>query len=139
VRSYVPADPTLPPPLTFRMGGILLRDPGSVAGQRNWCHVSVGAGTSTVRVAVEDKNTVDSNSDLRLTPLPSSGAEIRAVRSGTDVTFYYRSSDVLPWTPLRTFSRPDFPPTLQVGLMVYSWDVPNTVQASYEFITFANL
>ena len=139
VRAYVPGSPGQAPPATFRMGGISLRDPSSVAGNRNWLHVSVGSGDLARPVAVEDKTTQMSNSNLQLTALSSPSAEIRAVRSGNDVTFYYRENAAAAWTALRTFARPDLPPTIQVGLMVYSWDSPNTVQASFEEITFANL
>ncbi|MCA8969216.1 MAG: hypothetical protein KDC95_05510 [Planctomycetes bacterium] len=136
VRSYDPAQPTLPPPISYRMGGITIRDPGSQPGRRNWLHIAVGGGTSQVPITVEDKTTVDSNSTLRLTPLQAARADIRAVRHGAFVDFYVREPNATAWRLLRSNHRPDLPATLQVGLNVFSWTSPNSVQASFDWVRF---
>lgn len=136
VRSYDPAMPQQPPAISYRMGGITIRDPASTPGRRNWLHVAVGGGTAQVPVAVEDKTTVDSSSTLRLTPLQAARAELRAVRRGTLIEFYFRESSTAAWQLLRSFPRPDLAQTLQVGLNVFSWTSPNAVQASFDEFRF---
>lgn len=109
-------NPGLPPPLSWHLGGLIVRDPASTSGQANWLHLVVGSATSGVPIALEDKNTVNSMSILRLTPLTSPEAELRIDRIGSQIDMYYRTASVDPWSLVRSFDRPDLPETLQVGM-----------------------
>lgn len=139
VRSYDSASPMNPPPLSYRMGGITIRDPASRPGQRNWLHIAVGGGTSRVPIAVEDKTTALSRSDLQLSPLSAPRAEIRALRQGARISFFVRESSAAPWRALRSHVRNDLGPVLQVGLNVFSWTSPVRVRASFESADFVGL
>lgn len=136
VRSYDRGDPRQPPNLEYDLGGIIVRDPASSPGNRDWVHLVVGAGTAAVPIAVEDKNTIDSNSDLRLTPVATPSAELRIVRQGAVVSLSYRPIGTAVWIALRSFQRPDLPPVVQVGLSSFSWSSPLRVRTSFDYVRF---
>lgn len=130
-----PQNGTQPPPLQYRLGGLTVRDPNSTApGQHNWAHVAIGAGAGSV--AVEDKTTTGSVSDFLLYPTPNADAELRITRQGSLISLYWRPIGAQSWTLLRTHSHPEFPATVQVGLMVYSYQTPPSIRADFDEIRF---
>ncbi len=133
-----PQNPGAPPPLSYRLAGILLQDPASTAADHDFCHVALGAGDGATPLAAEDKTTLDSNSDFLLHPVPGLTGELRLVRSNDVVSMSHRVDDTQPWTPLRQHARPDLPQTLRVGLMAYSASSPPRVRARFDWIRFAS-
>ncbi|MEM7199807.1 MAG: hypothetical protein AAF628_06045 [Planctomycetota bacterium] len=121
VRTYRETAPSLPPPLSFNLGGLCVRDPVAPPGDHDWVHLTVGAGTGARPIAVEDKNTIDSSSDLLLHPVSDTHVELRMTRRGSFVQCYWRPPGALSWNMLRGFDRGDLPATVQVGLNVMFW------------------
>lgn len=137
VRAYDPANPTAPPPISYRLGGLMVRDPTSVPGNRNFAHVAVGGGTAQVPVCAEDKTTTASNSDFQLYPIASSQGELRITRAGSTISLYFRPDASAPWQLLRAHPHPEFPATLQVGMMVYSNSVAPSIAIEFDHIAFS--
>lgn len=131
VHARLPGS-ALPPPVSYRLGGILARRPGSTAGDRDSVHVALGAGVPTMPVCAEDKTTVDSVSDFLLHPIPSADGELRLRRRGARFSMAWRPFGVGPWMPLRSHLRPDLPATLQVGLMAYSADASANLELRFD-------
>ncbi len=136
VHAFDPASPQSPPPANFRMGGITVRDPSAPAGRHNWLHVAVGGGNASVPIAVEDKNTIDSVSNLVLHPIAETRGDVRVQRRGTRFSLYYRAPNATTWQLLRAHERPDLPQRLQVGLNVFAWRAPTAVRLRVESIEF---
>lgn len=126
--------PGAPPPIEYRLAGLLVRDPGSSAGARNSAHVAIGAGTAATPIAWEDKTTIASQSDFVLYAAPSSTAELRIVRSGARVDLLARAPSSPTFTLLRSHQHPELPSTVQIGVMAYSYSAPADVRAHVDWI-----
>jgi hypothetical protein len=135
VRSNRITNPNLPPPANFDMGGLCARDPRSDVGPHDWLHVAVGGGVPQNPIVVEDKTTDDSVSDLRLHSIAAPRGQVRIARRGAMIHLLYREGSGAPWTLLRSHSRPDLGPALQVGPHVFSWSPNVDVQAHFDWIT----
>ena len=129
-----PANPGNPPPTQFRLGGLLVRDPGGTAGDRNSAHVALGAGDFANPIAVEDKTTVASSSDYLFYPIASADIELRITRSGSTIGLYYRAIGAGSWTLARAHAHPEMPATVQVGMMVYSLNAPVGIRVTFDEI-----
>lgn len=128
-----------PPPTDYRLGGLLVRQPGTASGNRNSAHVAVGAGTGATPVAAEDKTTVGSVSDFVLHPIsasPTADGELRMRRRGNVISLFYRPIGSGAWQLLRAHDHPEFPDTLQVGMMAYSNGVPALIRVAFDEIVF---
>ena len=136
VRAYLPGSPTKPPPPTYRLGGLTVRDPASTKGRRNWLHVVVGSGAGTNSIAVEDKTTVNSVSSLRLYKIAKPAGEVRITRRGSIIGLWYRPNATSTWRLLRSHTRKDLAPVLQVGINVMSWTSPVLIQTSTNSVRF---
>lgn len=136
VRATSSSDEAVPPPISYRLAGLLVRDPASATGTRNSVHVAVGSGVSGTPVAVEDKTTTASTSDFLLYPTPTHEVELRLTRVGDTIGCYWRPVGVSAWTLLRNHDHPEFPDTVQVGLMVYSFPSTPDVQLHVDWIRF---
>lgn len=132
-----PQNPGAPPPISYRLAGILLQDPSSTPVDNDFCHVALGGGDGVSPLAAEDKDTIDSTSDFVLHPVATLTGELRLMRSNGVVSMWHRTDDTQPWTLLRQHARPDLPQTLRVGLMAYSAASPPRVRARFEWIRFA--
>jgi hypothetical protein len=131
-----PNDVSQPPPPQFRLGGLLVRDPASSAGDRNSVHVVVGGGDNANPVSVEDKTTDGSSSDFLFYPVASADVELRITRAGSLFGLYYRAVGGPTWILTRSHDRPDLPATVHVGLMAYSTPAPPDVTVAFEEIVF---
>jgi hypothetical protein len=129
-----PGNPGQSPPPEYRLGGLLVRDPGSVAGARNSVHVAVGAGDVGNPVAVEDKTTTASASDFLLHTVPAPDVELRITRTGTTIDLYYREIGAPMWTLARSHEHPELPATVQVGMMAYANEAPPSIRVSFDEI-----
>jgi hypothetical protein len=133
-----PSNPGNPPPTQFRLGGLLVRDPGGTPGSRNSAHVALGAGDVAHPIAVEDKTTVASASDYLFYAIPAPDIELRITRSGSTISLYYRAVGAGTWTLARSHAHPEMPATVQVGMMVYALDPPVGIRVSFDAITCAS-
>jgi hypothetical protein len=130
-----PANPGQAPPTQYRLGGLLVRDPGGGPGTRNSAHVALGAGDVAHPVTVEDKTTVASSSNYLFYSIPTPDIELRITRSGTTIDLYYRAIGAGTWTFARSHAHPELPATIQVGMMVYAVDAPPSIRVDFDEIT----
>lgn len=138
VRAFDPGNPTQPPPNNYRLGGLMARDPTSTPNDQNFVHVAVGGGDPGTPVAVEDKTTTQSVSDFLLYPVTAAEGELRITRQGSLMSLYYRPIGAASWQLLRAHPHPEFPATLQVGMMVYSNPVTPSIEIAVDEIEFSN-
>lgn len=131
-----PASPGMAPPLSYRLGGLIARDPAGVPGARNSVHVALGSGTSGIPLAAEDKSTLQSTSRFSLHPIATPDGELRLRRSGATFTMWHRPFGVVPWTLLATHVRPDLPDELEVGPMAYSSSHPPRIRVRFDSVDF---
>ncbi|MEZ6194802.1 MAG: hypothetical protein R3F20_03595 [Planctomycetota bacterium] len=136
VRSSSPADPMLPPPPAYRLGGLLVRDPGGTPGNRNSAHVAFGSGPANNPVGVEHKTTTASVSSFTIVPTAEAAGQLRITRSGAMIGLHHRGDASQPWTTLATYAHPEFPPTVQVGMMSYSFGVPAQIVTRFDEVVF---
>lgn len=138
VRAFDPGNPSQPPPNNYRLGGLMARDPTSTPTDQNFVHVAVGGGDAGTPVAVEDKTTTQSISDFLFYPLANAEGELRITRQGALMSLYYRPIGGTTWQLLRAHAHPEFPATLQVGMMVYSNPTMPSVEIAVDHIAFSN-
>ncbi|MCP5152671.1 MAG: hypothetical protein H6983_00805 [Ectothiorhodospiraceae bacterium] len=121
---------TDPPGVLYSLGGIMVRAPRPdvtspttwTPGGENYIFLSLGSADVPGTFQYESKTTVNSVSNL--IPSPGVGrAEIRIARIGQHF-IELRREPGSGWSVTRRYDRPDLPPTLQVGLTVYT-DWPN--------------
>lgn len=131
IRSaLIPAN--IPPAINF--GGLMALDPTSSGANQNYVHIAYG--NLNMAAEVETKTTVDGTSVFPTNPWPGVEGEIRICRLANRFLFYTRVSGGM-WQFLREYDRPDFPTTLNVGLMAYANDNADSI-TSFDFIHFAS-
>ncbi len=114
-----------PPRSSYSLAGIMIRTPREVTpqtwrpGGENYIFLSLGAATRPGQFAFEVKTTINSRSNLQVTPTSTSTALIQVIRIGQDFALLKKEGSQ-PWTVHQRYSRPDMPETLQVGLTVYT-------------------
>ncbi|MGB0954191.1 MAG: hypothetical protein ACPG31_13295 [Planctomycetota bacterium] len=140
IRANAHARSSLTPganvPINYRLGGLMVRDPNSIPGNRNSAHVALGSGVSSTPIAVEDKTTTASNSDFLLYPIPTMDLELRMTRVGDLIGLWYRLPGTGSWILLRSHLHPEFPAAVQVGMMAYSNNSPADIDAWFDDIRF---
>ena len=108
----------------YSLGGIMLRAPRSITpatwrpGGEYYLFLSLGAGDHVATFQFEVKSTVASNSQLLLSPAAGGHAQIQWVRVGS--YFIALRNDGSGWRVHNRYQRADLPPTLQVGMTVYT-------------------
>ncbi|MEZ4647587.1 MAG: hypothetical protein R3E97_02165 [Candidatus Eisenbacteria bacterium] len=114
------------PSSDYSLGGILVREPRSVTpgtwapGGENYVFLSIGYGQVSPRAfQFEVKTTIDSVSNLELSPAAGASAQIQTARVGEYVIALIREAPG-DWRVHRRYHRPDFGPTLQVGAVSYT-------------------
>ncbi|MEW6302216.1 MAG: immunoglobulin domain-containing protein [Verrucomicrobiota bacterium] len=129
---------TGPPGSEYSLSGIMVRAPSGLTtgaagwqtGQQNYVFLSHGAASAPGTYQYEVKTTQNSISTLYVSNGAPAEAEIQVARLGSTFIMLRRDG-AGPWQVHRRYSRPDFPPTLQAGLTVYTdW---GGVQAVYPF------
>lgn len=110
------------PQAPFSLAGLMVRTPrvGQTwrPGGENYVFLSLGAGDRPGTFQLEVKTTVNSDSQLQLTPADSGEALLQIVRVGTELALLQKQAR--GWVVHRRYRRPDFPPELQVGLTCYT-------------------
>lgn len=141
VLVHAPGTPGAPPPIGYRLGGLLIRDASaasSAAGTHEWCHVATGSGGVGEPTVVEWKETHASASNWAVLPVASTHRELRLVRTGNSVTAWHRDVGAAVWTPLASYAFADLPASVQVGAMCYANTSPAQVVARFRRIDFAD-
>ncbi len=137
VRATRNSNFNLPPSLSYKFGGIIIREPNTLSGGRNAMHAVLGAGVPGTPIAAEDKSTTLSVSNFVLHPIPSADGELRLTRSGDLISAYYRQSNTDPWQFLRAHNHPELPHTVEVGLMAYAFSGPPDIRVSFDWVQFS--
>jgi hypothetical protein len=120
----------------FSLAGIMIRTPRDVTprtwwpGGENYIFLSHGAADRPGTYQMEVKTTINSDSQLQISPAPGNEVEIRAARLGQHFILLMRRPGAA-WTVHRRYHRPDMPATLQVGMTVYT-DWPNVERTTAE-------
>lgn len=140
VRVHDAGNPSAPPPIGYRLGGLLIRDasPAAIApGTHEWCHVATGAGGAGQATGVERKETHASQSTWSFAPGPSTHRELRLVRTGNSVTSWHRDVGASVWLQVGNYTFVNLPTTVQAGMMSYSFSSPPRVTARFAYVRFA--
>lgn len=125
------ADPLSPPPATFRVGGLMARNPQT----EDENYVFVGLGADFQAEALETKTTVDSVSDFVETYWPGAEGELRICRVGARFELLVRERGE-PWQSAAVYERPDLPDLLQVGTFAFSANEDPNMQAWIDWARF---
>lgn len=99
------------------LGGLMARSPDNRNGED---YVHIVSGNTPSGLGYETKNT--NNSDSPFEPIADGSAdhELRICRDGSTFRLYQRAIGAQTWNLAQTYERPDLPPTLQVGLNIYT-------------------
>ncbi|MEM9454890.1 MAG: hypothetical protein AAGF11_11975 [Myxococcota bacterium] len=124
-------DPVSPPPATFRVGGLMARNPQT----EDENYVFVGLGADFQAEALETKTTVDSVSDFVETYWPGAEGELRICRMGTRFELLVRERGG-SWQSAAVYERPDLPDQLQVGTFAFSANEDLNMQAWIDWARF---
>lgn len=119
------------PQSQFSLAGIMARAPRTDSasswrrGQENYVFLSLGSADRPGQFQFEVKSTTNSDSQLVTEPASTGDAIIRVARIGATMVMLKNVEG--KWSVHRRYSRPDLPPTLQVGLTCYT-DWPTASQ-----------
>ncbi len=142
----VPNDPGVAPTGTYNSAGFVARDPTSASSPSGESWIMYNHGTQVFdataghALATESKTTIDSTSVLTLRPVQSetsNAGELMICRSASLFHMFRRMDDETSWTLEETYSRPDLPETLQVGLVVNGW-TNATLRAQFDYFRILN-
>jgi len=110
----------------FSLAGLMMRTPRDVTpetwepGGENYVFLSIGYGVSSPPTfQFEVKTTIDSDSTLVLSESSGGSAALQLARLG-EYVICLRQMPGDEWLVHRRYHRPDFPETLQVGLVTYT-------------------
>ncbi len=127
----MPGEPAVP---SWRLAGLLARDPAGDTGMENHVLTVIGAAGSPLQT--EFKNTVMSSTTVEGEAFGDMLGTLRLCRVGGEVRVLTQPSDGSA-THERTYTRTDLPPELQVGIFVESWtNNPVDVIARFEYVRF---
>ena len=117
---------TFSPQSTYSLAGLMVRQPRDITPQtwqpdrENWLFIATGAGDPAGSPMIESKNTLNSRSNLRLTPTVAGWIELGIERRGTTFHVAYREPGGDWQEPNGPFDQPNMPNTIQVGLTAYT-------------------
>ncbi len=141
VKARRVSNPNLPVgPADYQFGGIMVRDPSGPPQD----YVFVVVGDRGANIEVESKSTVNNASEVDGVTWPNGGdAQLRICRVGAAVHVYSRPYGGGNWAPAifykGPYSRPDFPATLQVGIVAYAWTFDEDLLALFDYINYATV
>lgn len=142
VSAVSPSDLSTPPSLPFNAAGLLVHNPGSGPGHENWLAYNVGRQLSSI--AVEGKNTVESESVLTLVDDLHYG-RLRVCRVGNVFILAKQFDGDDAWVEQHVFVRNDFAPEVRVGLIANGWNsvveqpdpsIASDVRGVFEYVHF---
>lgn len=139
VHARRSSDPALPPNRQYHAAGILVRSPVSTpnATPRNQQWISYDLGYQATSTGSMARNTVSSTSLLSPSIPGDPSGEIRVCRLGNVFHLFRRLDTETVWRETNTYTRPDLPISLQVGLHVGAWGTPPDLRAEFEYVRFA--
>lgn len=117
----------------YSLGGLMVRTPRPDTratfqpGRENYVFLSLGTADQPGRFQFEVKTTQNSQSDLEKILAPSSDAWLQIAKVGRSIILLRNEGE--GWLVHKRYDRPDMPPTLQVGLTVYT-DYPSASRVS---------
>lgn len=135
-------DHLAPPTGEYNSAGFVVRDPAShdPNAPQNWLMYNHGAqvynNAAGHNLAIEAKNTINSTSVLALRPTASNqsnSGQLTVCRSGETFYLFKWMDDEADWLLEETIVRPDFPTTLQVGLVGNAWTGSN-LRAQFDYM-----
>lgn len=109
------------PTEAWSLAGLMVREPRKDREPRgeNWLFLTTGVADDVSQPVFETKTTVNSRSNLKLTPAKAGWVELRIVRVGPAFILLSRYEGE-PWQVRERFYRMDFARTAQVGVNVYT-------------------
>lgn len=123
------------PGAPFRIGGVMVRDPGSVNGPNTY-HLGIG-NMSTPTVVTVSKSTDEGYSEIGTTPWNGTLAELRICRFGAEVQAFIRLPEYEEqWTMIDSHQRPDLPSTVAVGPIAYAGTNEPDLVAAADYVQF---
>ncbi|MBC8073966.1 MAG: hypothetical protein IAG13_36945 [Deltaproteobacteria bacterium] len=125
--------------LNWRLGGLLVRDPG--AGAIDAYHTAFGtmSAAQSNGMVVEYKSTVGGASTMGFQTHPSGSGELRICRVGASLRAMYRADGANGWTLLDERQRADLPATLAAGPMAYAYAPTGDFEARFDGVDFDTL
>jgi hypothetical protein len=122
--------------LDWRLGGLLVRDPG--AGAIDAFHTAFGtmSAAQSNGMVVEYKSTVGGSSTLGFQTHPSGSGELRICRVGASIRAMFRADGANAWTLLDQRQRADFPATIAAGPMAYAYAPTGDFEARFDGVDF---
>lgn len=124
--------PVLP---DWRLGGLLIRDPG--AGAVDAYHAAFGTVSAQMHagLVVEYRSTVAGASDLGFVPRSASQGELRICRVGSVVRSAYRTTgEDAQWILLDERERPELGITLAVGPIAHANSPVGAFEAAFDYV-----
>ncbi|MGB0929148.1 MAG: PKD domain-containing protein, partial [Chitinophagales bacterium] len=129
------------PTSNYNSAGLLIRDPDT-EGSENYIMCNMGLQSYSNGVGTETKNTDDGVSTLYLNPDELEGW-IRICRVGDIIRTFKQTAGDTDWVLLLEQERPDFPDSLQVGLMANNWDPQGTnpphTRSQFDFMHYTDV
>lgn len=126
--------PTVPG-APYRIGGVMVRDPGSTNGPNTY-HMGIG-NMNTPTVVTVSKSTDEGYSEIGTTPWAGTLAEMRICRFGADVQAFIRLPEFeAQWTMIDSHQRPDLPSTVAVGPIAYAGQAEPDLVAAADYVHF---
>jgi beta-lactam-binding protein with PASTA domain len=137
VHTRVLADsvssPGQAPGSNFNSAGLMARNASGASGPENYIMLNIGRQNNATGAGSETKTTVNSNSTLFLDSGSNEGQLVLCRVGDTFYSYRFLSVD-LSWILLDSFSRPDLPSSLQVGMVVNAFNAPADIRAEFDFI-----
>jgi len=120
-----------------QLGGLMVRN-GNTASENYVFNV---VGTRFDIPSIETKSTTNDNSGtIEHFGISNTRAELKMTREGPKFTMYSRDIGASTWILRSTFMRPDFPDTLQVGVIAYAFEsYPEDLLVKFDFVHFSEL
>lgn len=120
VRVRKESDASKSPDVDWQFGGIMARAPSSnaVLGVENYVFNVVGHRYKMLQV--ETKSTLDGRSTVNAIDWPGTDAQLALSRRGSQFRLFARVNEQAPWQLVDQFDRPDLPPLLEYGVIVYA-------------------
>lgn len=109
------------PDTQWQFGGIIFRDPAGDAclARENYLFAVVGYRHQALQVEI--KSTRMGRSDVSAIDWSSGDAQLLIQRRGDSFTLSAKLPDDAGWQVMGEYIRPDMPPLLQVGIIVYAF------------------
>lgn len=138
VRAHVRNMPySTPPTAGVQLAGLVARAPVADGAGAQEDYVFIVVGFDVNDLSVEHKSTDNGSSSYQGPPWSGGEAELRICRIGSMFYLYKRMIGAATWTPAMSYTRPDLPAALQVGVTSYTNRGAPDVVGSFDSVDFA--